>query len=116
MIATHAHQEGFRGKLAVELDDRYFKFIATRMYQAASPDYVFCMGDIFSHYMLKPAEFQRRHARYSSIFGTSVPLFNLSGNHDLGYAIHVSQLTFACHSRHRRVNHSLIAGRKCLDQ
>jgi len=48
---------------------------------------VFVLGDLFSSQYTSDKEFYTRLQRYKSIFEhVQVPIYNITGNHDLGYA------------------------------
>lgn len=68
-------------------NDKYLKSIASAIRKHLKPDYVAVMGDLLSSQWIDDYEFSDRYRRYSKIFPKDEPgeIFNVSGNHDIGY-------------------------------
>jgi thiamine transporter ThiT len=84
-------RQGIYGKIDLMYNDAYFKHIVATIMKYLSPTQVFVLGDLFSSQYISDNEFAQRVARYNYIFeGVNVPLYNITGNHDLGYASEVT--------------------------
>lgn len=80
-------RQGFYGHLDLWHNDAYFRHIVSTIVKYLGPTHVFVLGDLFSSQYVTDAEFQIRLARYRYIFDSvTVPLYNITGNHDIGYA------------------------------
>jgi len=80
-------RQGLYGQIDLMYNDAYFKHIVSNIMKYLSPTHVFVLGDLFSSQYTSDSEFFTRLQRYQSIFeSVKVPIYNITGNHDLGYA------------------------------
>jgi predicted phosphohydrolase len=80
-------RQGLYGKIDLMYNDAYFRHIVSNIMKYLSPTHVFVLGDLFSSQYINDIEFAQRLQRYNYIFeSVNVPLYNITGNHDLGYA------------------------------
>jgi len=80
-------RQGIYGQIDLMYNDAYFRHIVSNIMKYLSPTHVFVLGDLFSSQYISDSEFDARLKRYESIFeSVNVPIYNITGNHDLGYA------------------------------
>jgi len=80
-------RQGIYGKIDLMYNDAYFRHMVSNIMKYLSPTHVFVLGDLFSSQYTSDSEFSSRLQRYESIFeSVKVPIYNITGNHDLGYA------------------------------
>jgi len=80
-------RQGIYGQIDLMYNDAYFRHIVSNIMKYLSPTHVFVLGDLFSSQYTSDREFESRLRRYESIFeNVNVPVYNITGNHDLGYA------------------------------
>lgn len=80
-------RQGLHGQIDIMYNDAYFKHIVSTIVKYLAPTHVFVLGDLFSSQYISDREFEIRLQRYANIFeNVQVPLYNITGNHDLGYA------------------------------
>lgn len=74
-------------------NDWYLRFVIWRSVAVLQPTHVVVLGDIFSSQHLWDDEFHARAARYwwSMSGAHHLPVYNLSGNHDIGYGAELSR-------------------------
>ncbi|KAJ1655347.1 hypothetical protein IWQ61_004884 [Dispira simplex] len=88
-------RERLTGRADLMFNDYYTRHIIRTIHQKTGPTHVGYMGDIFSYQWLDKQEFERRVERFRWVSGQadgdgqflspSVPIVNVSGNHDIGY-------------------------------
>jgi len=84
-------RQGKYGELDLAVNDYYFRHIVSNLLYYLNPMCVFVLGDLFSSQSISDQEFAKRLERYRWIFqNVDVPLYNITGNHDVGYAAEVS--------------------------
>jgi len=80
-------RQGLYGKIDLMYNDAYFRHIVSNVMKYLAPTHVFVLGDLFSNQHVSDSEFVTRLQRYQYVFeSVNVPLYNITGNHDLGYA------------------------------
>jgi len=80
-------RQGIYGHIDLMYNDAYFRHIVSNIMKYLAPTHVFVLGDLFSSQHVSDSEFNNRLQRYQYIFeSVKVPLYNITGNHDLGYA------------------------------
>jgi len=80
-------RQGIYGKIDIIYNDAYFRHIVSNIMKYLAPTHVFVLGDLFSNQHVSDTEFATRVQRYKYIFeNVNVPLYNITGNHDIGYA------------------------------
>lgn len=80
---------GWRKRLDIVGNDYYLGHIFSTMTKHWNPDTSFVMGDLISSQWIDNDEFERRARRYTSRVFKMYPgsrLYNVCGNHDIGYA------------------------------
>ncbi|KAJ1928619.1 hypothetical protein IWQ60_001873 [Tieghemiomyces parasiticus] len=81
------------GKLDLKINDSQFRHIVKSVVRETRPSHIAVLGDVFSNQWISNAEFAERLARFKWATGQDedgflpkdIPVFNLSGNHDIGY-------------------------------
>ncbi|KAL9653832.1 hypothetical protein ABK040_012893 [Willaertia magna] len=111
------YHEGTYGQLNNDFNDLFYHFIFQNVYYFKRPDHVYMLGDLFSSQYIDNEEFSKRLTRYRKNFSPihtrilpnvllsnpffssliinekdNIPfMFNLTGNHDVGYGVEVNQ-------------------------
>eukprot|EP01080_Neovahlkampfia_damariscottae_P010595 gene10595-3113_t len=91
------YYQGLFGKINNQLNDFYYRFLSINIQKYLKPNYVFVIGDIFSHHQIPQDDFLPRIERFNYIFNQTISKFKmvqLSGNHDVGYGIEQHQYFF----------------------
>jgi len=79
-------RQGAYGQFDLMYNDAYFRHMVSNIMKYLSPTHVFVLGDLFSSQYISDSEFSSRLKRYEYVFeSVKVPLYNITGNHDLGY-------------------------------
>lgn len=83
----------YRKQLDIYGNDRFLGHVYRTLIKNVAPDYVAVMGDLVSSQWIDDFEFEKRAQRFRDlIFDVSMlkegvdSIFNISGNHDIGYA------------------------------
>ncbi len=75
------------GHINQHFNDWYMRYILWRALRVVQPTHVVVLGDIFSFQFLSDDEWDARVQRYRWIVSDiTVPIVNISGNHDIGYS------------------------------
>ncbi|GAM22178.1 hypothetical protein SAMD00019534_053530, partial [Acytostelium subglobosum LB1] len=83
------YKEGTKGLYNLWFNDHYFKHIVSNIAYFLAPSHVVVLGDLFSSQYIHQQEFDKRVARYRTVFSplsSETLLINITGNHDIGYA------------------------------